>query len=228
MSKVLCVVASTATLKSGSPTGFWLEELAAPYARFVAAGHDVSIASIPGGSVSPDPASIAAPFLTDDGERFLADSAAMQRLKRTLSITQVRAKDYAAVFLVGGVPAALDFDKNGALNTFLSSMIQQAKPVGAVCHGVIGLTTLADSNGTLLAKGHPMTGFSRQEEELFNLLEVVAVVPEDRLRGIGADYRRAAAAFGPCVAEGPLFVTGQNPASAGPAADALIAKMTAE
>ena len=35
-------------------------------------------------------------------------------------------------------------------------MIRQAKPVGAVCHGVVGLTTLADSSGTPLAKGHPM------------------------------------------------------------------------
>lgn len=70
-----------------------------------------------------------------------------------------------------------------------------------------------------------MTGFSRHEEELFNLLDVVAVVPEDRLRSIGAVYCCADVAFGVCVAEGPLFVTGQNPASAGPAASALIARI---
>ena len=87
------------------------------------------------------------------------------------------------------------------------------------------MTSARGPDGTLLARGHPMTGFSRLEEELFNLLDVVAVVPEDRLRSVGSVYRCADVAFGVCVAEGPLFVTGQNPASAGPAAAALIARI---
>jgi putative intracellular protease/amidase len=224
MSNVLCLVASTSVLPAGAATGFWLEELAAPYARFKAAGHEVEIGSVMGGRAAPDPASLQTPFLTRDGEAFLADRAAMAQLEETLPLSAL-AEDYAAVFLVGGVPAALDFNHNPMLDRLIATMVRQHKPVAAVCHGVVGLTSATGPDGTLLAKGHPMTGFSRLEEELFNLLDVVAVVPEDRLRSVGAVYRCADVAFGICVAEGPLFVTGQNPASAGPAAAALIARI---
>jgi putative intracellular protease/amidase len=225
MSNVLCLVASTSVLPSGAATGFWLEELAAPYARFKAAGHEVEIGSVMGGRAAPDPASLQTPFLTRDGEAFLADRAALAQLEETLPLAAVVAEDYAAVYLVGGVPAALDFDHNPLLDRLIAALVRQHKPVAAVCHGVVGLASATGVDGSLLAKGHPMTGFSRHEEELFNLLDVVAVVPEDRLRSIGAVYRCADVAFGVCVADGPLFVTGQNPASAGPAAAALIARI---
>jgi len=92
---------------------------------------------------------------------------------------------------------------------------------------VVGLTGLKSEEGRLAVQGHPMTGFSHDEEVAANLLDVVAVVPETRLRAVGADYRKAPELWGVCVAEGPCFITGQNPASAGPTADALIARIAA-
>ena len=225
MEKILAVVASTSILPNGAPTGFWLEELAAPYLRFTAAGYEVDIASVPGGPVRHDPSSEQEAFLTGDGRALLADGSVGTKLKYTLCVASVNPAEYAAVFLVGGVPAAVDFDGKPALNRLLSAFIEQGKVIGGVCHGVIGLTTVRTNEGVLAAEGHPMTGFSYAEEVALDLLPVVAVVPEERLTMIGAAYRKAAEPFGACVAEGPLFITGQNPASAGPAADAVIARL---
>jgi putative intracellular protease/amidase len=225
MEKILAVVASTSILPNGAPTGFWLEELAAPYLRFTAAGYQVDIASVPGGAVNHDPSSEQEAFVTEDGRALLADASIWAKLQKTLSVASVNVADYAAVFLVGGVPAAFDFDAKPALNNLLNTFIERGKVVSAVCHGVIGLTTLRTKKGVLAAEGHPMTGFSYAEEVALDLLPVVAAVPEERLTMIGASYRKAAEPFGVCVAEGPLFITGQNPASAGAAADAVLTRL---
>lgn len=225
MAKILAVVASTNVLPSGGPTGFWLEELAAPYLRFARAGYDVDIASPAGGAVSHDPASELDAFITDDGRALLADQTVQVKLQTTLPIASLNAADYVAIFLVGGVPAASDFDANPALNSLLSSLIEDGKVVSGVCHGVVGLTSVLARGGGLAAQDHPMTGFSHDEEVALDLLSVVAVVPEVRLKAVGASYSKAAEPFGVCVAEGPIFITGQNPASAGPAADAVIARL---
>jgi putative intracellular protease/amidase len=225
MEKILAVVASTSILPNGAPTGFWLEELAAPYLRFRAAGYEVDITSVSGGAVKHDPSSEQQAFVTEDGQALLANGSVRAKLKETLSVASVNVADYAAVFLVGGVPAALDFDGKPALNNLLSAFIEQGKVVSAVCHGVIGLTTVRTKKGVLAAEGHPMTGFSYAEEVALDLLPVVAAVPEERLTMIGASYRKAAQPFGVCVVEGPLFITGQNPASAGPVADAVLTRL---
>lgn len=225
MAKILAVVASTDRLPTGDPTGFWLEELAAPYLRFVAAGYEVDIASPTGGPVTHDPASELDAYITGDGRALLADDAVQAQLKSTLRLSDIDAADYAAVFLVGGVPAASDFDEHPALNTLLAGLLERGKVVSAVCHGVVGLTSLKDKNGRPAALDHPMTGFSHDEEVAFGLLPVVAVVPEMRMKDIGAIYSKAAEPFAAYVAEGPLFITGQNPASAGPAAEAVIARL---
>jgi putative intracellular protease/amidase len=225
VAKILAVVASSAELPSGQPTGYWLEELAAPYHRFTAAGFEVDIASPRGGPVSHDPASELEDFITDEGRALLRDAVARSKLAATSAVEEVNAADYAAVFLVGGVPAAKDFDAHGPLDALLGAMLRERRPVAGVCHGVVGLTSVRGADGELAAKDHPMTGFSHEEEVALGLLPVVAVVPEARLRSIGARYEKAAEPFGACVAEGPLFITGQNPASAGPAAEALLGRL---
>lgn len=214
MSKILAVVTSMHLLPGGTPTGFWLEELSTPYWHFTDAGYDVVIASPRGGPVRPDPASEAEDFIADSGRRLNADPVAQAKLGDTIALNVVDASDYVAILLVGGVGAAFDFDSNRELDRLLDEMIRGDKVVSAICHGTIGLSTVAREDGTAHADGQQMTGFSRAEEELLDLLRFVPVVPEERLRAVGARYVSNAEPFGPCVAEGPLFLTGQNPASA--------------
>lgn len=224
--RILTVVASTQTLPSGGPTGYTLEELAAPYVRFRQAGFEVDIASPKGGAVTHDPAYDSGDFLTDDGQALLDDLEATDKLARTIALVDVDPSRYDGVFLVGGVPAARDFDANPTLDLLLSAVLERGGSLAALCHGVVGLTGLTTANGDLIAKGQSMTAFSLAEETAANLVDEVAVVPETRLREIGAHYSKAAELWGVCVVEGSHFITGQNPASAAGTAEALLRKLS--
>ncbi len=68
---------------TGEPTGFWLEELAAPYYRLKDAGARITLASPKGGRPPLDPKSHAPDFMTDDTRRFEADAEAMAALDNT-------------------------------------------------------------------------------------------------------------------------------------------------
>ena len=225
MRRILAVVSSTSTLPSGRSTGYTLEELAAPYARFGEAGFEVDVASPSGGAVAHDPAYDSGPFLTEDGRRFLADETAKAKLSATPPLRALDASDYDGVFLVGGVAAAKDFDANPDLERLLERALSKGKVIGAVCHGVVGLSGVRTPGGDLAAKGEAMTGFSHDEEVAADLLAEVAVVPETRLRDVGADYRKAAEPWGVCVVKGAHFITGQNPASASATAEAMLKRL---
>lgn len=68
----------------GRPTGAWFEELATPYWAFLDAGHDVTLASVAGGSPPIDPASLAPEAITASVRRFRADRNAIAALDRTV------------------------------------------------------------------------------------------------------------------------------------------------
>ena len=62
---IICTSENMMPHKDGTPahqTGLWLEEAAAPYYVFLDAGHDVSFASVKGGAVPIDPASMGGMF----------------------------------------------------------------------------------------------------------------------------------------------------------------------
>ena len=77
MVKSIVIISTSATaLKSGAPTGLWLEELASPYYAFKKAGCAVTIASIKGGEIKIDDASLGEGMLTPAAADFLKDGAA--------------------------------------------------------------------------------------------------------------------------------------------------------
>src|SRR5690349_530824 len=98
--KILIVVTSHAELGStGQKTGFWLEELAAPYIELVRAGAEVDIASPQGGRPPADPKSESGD--NADVKAFLADPIAVKKLANTKKLAELGA-DYDAVFVAGG------------------------------------------------------------------------------------------------------------------------------
>jgi putative intracellular protease/amidase len=75
--KVLMVLTSHDEVgNTGKKTGFWLEEFAAPYYRFVEAGADITLASPKGGQPPLDPKSNEPANQTDQTRRFEADPEA--------------------------------------------------------------------------------------------------------------------------------------------------------
>src|SRR5580698_10166974 len=101
--KILMVLTSHDQLgNTGRPTGFWLEEFAAPYFVFRDAGVQVTLASPKGGQPPLDPKSDLPENQTDAQVRFKQDKAAQNDLANTVKLASVNSKDYDTVFYVGG------------------------------------------------------------------------------------------------------------------------------
>ena len=97
--KILMVPTSHDTLgNTGRKTGFWLEELAAPYYVFKDAGAEIVLTSPKGGQPPLDPKSNEPNFQTDLTRRFEADAAAKAQLASTVRLDSVNANDYDTVF----------------------------------------------------------------------------------------------------------------------------------
>jgi putative intracellular protease/amidase len=101
--KILMVLTSHNQLgNTGRPTGFWLEEFAAPYYVFNDAGAKVTLASPKGGQPPIDPKSDEPGNQIDAMVRFKKDPAAQKVLASTAKLADIQANDYDAVFYPGG------------------------------------------------------------------------------------------------------------------------------
>lgn len=99
---LLVVLTSHGQLGStGRKTGFWLEELAAPYYVFTDAGAKVTLASPKGGQPPLDPASDDPQSSSDATRRFKSDVSAQAALANTRRLHDVSAADFDAVFYPG-------------------------------------------------------------------------------------------------------------------------------
>ena len=222
MSKILIVLTSHNTLGStGKPTGFWLEEFTAPYYVFLDAGAEVTVASPKGGQPPIDPKSDDPSGQTESMSRFKRDQAAQAVLASTAKLADVRAADFDAVFYPGGHGPLWDLAEDRASISLIESFYSDNKPVAAVCHGPSVLRNVK-YKGDALVKGKRVTGFSNSEEEAVQLTAIVPFLVEDELARLGGLYEKAADWQSFVVTDGRL-VTGQNPASSGAAAQALLA-----
>ncbi|WP_405675481.1 type 1 glutamine amidotransferase domain-containing protein [Streptomyces sp. NBC_01511] len=224
--KVLIVLTSHDQLgTTGRKTGFWLEELAAPYYRFKDAGADIVLASPKGGRPPLDPKSNEPDFQTDDTRRFESDPGATAALDGTVRLDTVSADGFDAVFYPGGHGPLWDLAEDEHSIRLIEATLRAGKPLALVCHapGVLRHTTAPD--GAPLVQGRRVTGFTNGEEAAVGLTDVVPFLVEDELTRLGGDYSKAGD-WEPYVLTDGLLVTGQNPASSAPAADALLTLVT--
>jgi putative intracellular protease/amidase len=220
--KVLMVLTSHDKLgATGDRTGFWLEELAAPYFVFRDAGAQITLASPRGGRPPVDPRSESPDAQTEATRRFAADRVAQQQLADTIRLVDVSASDYDAVFYPGGHGPLWDLAENRASIRLIEKMLADEKPVGAVCHAPAALRHVRARNAGPLVLGRKVTGFSNSEEDAVGLTKVVPYLVEDTLKHNGGLYSKAGN-FAPHVVVDGMLVTGQNPASSACAAHAVI------
>ena len=92
---------------------------------------------------------------------------------------------------------------------------------GAVCHAPGGAASPEDADGKSVVSGKTVTGFTNSEEAAVGLTDVVPFLVEDMLTGNGGNYSQGGDWQPHVVADG-LLITGQNPASSAPAAQALL------
>jgi putative intracellular protease/amidase len=206
---------------TGKKTGFWLEEFAAPYYAFKDAGADITLASPKGGQPPLDPKSDEPDAQTDATRRFKDDPAAQQALANTVKLSGVSADDFDTVFYPGGHGPLWDLANDHDSIRLIESMHSAGKLVTAVCHapGIFKDTKAAD--GSPLVKGKQVTGFTNTEEEGVQLTKVVPFLVEDMLKQNGGQYSKGAD-WAPYVVTDGNLITGQNPASSEPAAQAAL------
>ncbi|HJV07095.1 MAG TPA: type 1 glutamine amidotransferase domain-containing protein [Chromobacteriaceae bacterium] len=225
MPNVLFVLTSHNRLgDTGQPTGFWIEEFAAPYYRLADQGVTITLASPQGGQPPIDPKSALPDFQTPATERFNHDSALQAKLAATLKLADVNANDFDAVFYPGGHGPLWDLMDNPHSIALIDAFVRADKPVGAVCHASAALIHAHQADGKPLVAGKRVTGFSNSEEDAVQLTQVVPLLVEDALKAQQGIYEKGPD-WGPFVLQDGRLVTGQNPASSEGVADKLLAML---
>ncbi|KAK0343034.1 type 1 glutamine amidotransferase domain-containing protein [Brevundimonas aurantiaca] len=220
--KILMVLTSHDQLgDTGKKTGFWLEELAAPYYALKDAGAEIVLASPKGGQPPLDPKSDDPDAQTEDTRRFKADAEAQAALASTVELSSVKAEDFDAVFYPGGHGPLWDLANDPASIALIEAFAKAGKPTGLVCHAPGVLKSVNGPDGQPLVNGRKVTGFTNSEEEAVGLTAVVPFLVENVLSANGGDYSRGPDWGSHVVVDGKL-VTGQNPASSRDAAEALL------
>ena len=220
--KVLIVLTSHDQLgDTGRKTGFWLEELAAPYYTFKDAGAQIVLASPKGGQPPLDPKSNEPDFQTDLTRRFDTDAAANAQLANTVRLDSVTHADFDAVFYPGGHGPLWDLAEDTHSIALIEAFMAANKPVALVCHAPGVLRHVKAADGNALVAGRKVTGFTNTEEAGVGLTEVVPFLVEDTLKALGGDYSKGPD-WGSYVVRDGLLITGQNPASSAETAAVLM------
>lgn len=225
--KVLIVLTSHDQLgDTGRKTGFWLEELAAPYYVFKDAGAEITLASPKGGQPPLDPKSNEPSFQTDLTRRFEADAAAKAQLATTARLDGVGQEGFDTLFFPGGHGPMWDLAEDRNAIELIESFLAAGKPVALVCHAPGILHHVKTPDGKPLVEGRTVTGFTNGEEEEVGLTKVVPFLVEDELLRLGAVFSKVKSWGVHTVTDG-LLITGQNPASSGPTAKLVVDRLTA-
>lgn len=225
--KVLMVLTSHDTLgNTGRKTGFWLEELAAPYYAFKDAGAEIVLASPKGGKPPLDPKSNEPDSQTEFTHRFEADAEAMAQLATTVRLDSVSQADFDTVFYPGGHGPLWDLAEDKHSIALIESFIAAGKHVGFVCHAPGVLRHVKTPEGKPLVEGRKVTGFTNTEEEAVGLTDVVPFLVENELIAKGGIYSKGGDWSSYVVTDG-LLITGQNPTSSAATAEQLLKQLAA-
>jgi len=212
--KVLFVLTSHNKLgDTGKGTGWYLPEFAHPYE--VLAHHvTVDVASPLGGTAPIDEGSV---------EAFKEDAVSVKFLEKKLwentqklSSFLGRAKEYEAIFFVGGHGPMWDLAVDPVSHELINEFYASNKIITAVCHGPGALINVKLPSGEYLIAGQAVTGFSNSEESAVGLTAVVPFSLETKLNENsggkfikGDDWKSKVV-----VSSGGRLITGQNPQSA--------------
>lgn len=216
---VVLVVSSAGRDSGRTRPGFEMDELSQAYHIFTSNGFTVTIASPTGGAVQADRHDRNAAY----NATFLSDTSAVRKLARTTRTATLRARDFDAVFVVGGKGAMFDLPLDTALARLAGDIFDRGGVVSAVCHGPAGLVRARTKDGKALLAGRAVTGFTNEEEEAFGKkwASQFAFLLESEIRTIGARWEETSIML-PHVAVDGRLITGQNPYATAGTAEAVV------
>ena len=228
MSKVLFVVSAADhwTLADGSshPTGYWAEELAEPHRLFSEAGWDITIAT-PGGQAPTVDAGSLAPDSAGGEDRAAEITDYLESIAGPLahpkSLDDITVTDYDAIIYPGGHGPMEDLAVDATSGRLLTEALDAGVPLGVLCHAPAALLAAKRDDGSWPFAGYRMTGFTDAEERIGGLADKAKWLVQSRLVELGADFVEAEPFSEHTVTDRTLY-TGQNPASSGALAKALL------
>ncbi len=213
---VLFIVTNTAEIGPHKrPTGFFFPEIAHPFDVFDRAGIAVEYVSLLGGKPHEDSFDE-----KDSAQRAFRQSLSYRRMGRSRELSEVDVLDYDAVFIPGGLGPMVDIARNPEVQRAVARAWNAGMIVAAVCHGPCAFLGVKLEDGASLIKGRRLTSFSNAEEDGYASDDVPFSL-ESALVAEGAKYE-ATDVWQPKVVVDGRLMTGQNPASAGPLATAIV------
>ncbi|KAJ9636906.1 uncharacterized protein PV06_08260 [Exophiala oligosperma] len=226
--KVLVVLSSAVDLPNNEKkTGWYLPEFAHPW-HVLHEKVDLTIASTNGGKVPVDPNSVGM-FAGDQiAQDFLANQSTLWENTVKLSSFLGHAKDFDAIYFVGGHGPMLDLATNKDSQALVAEFYESGRIVSAVCHGPAALVNVKLSDGGWLIDGAEVTGFSNAEEDSIDYSKFMPFMLEDELnKKSGGRFVKAEQDWGEkvVVAKDGRLITGQNPFSATKLAHELYASI---
>ncbi|KAI1159488.1 DJ-1/PfpI family protein [Nemania serpens] len=223
--KVLIVLTSVDYIEAANkPTGWYLSELSHPYDILTRAGVEVVTASPKGGVAPLEEASVTAYKDDASAQAFLAQKKPVWEQTRRISDFRGRADEFAALFYPGGHGPMFDLVDDADSIAVIEEFVARGKTVAAVCHGPVAFLSAKRADGTPLLAGREATGFSNAEEDVIGMSRFMPFLLEDRIRDVGATFRKAGENWGELVVvqDGGKLITGQNPASAKGVGEAIL------
>lgn len=226
--KVLMVVTSNNRLNHGSPGGYFLPEAVDFYVVLKKYGYtldDIDIVS-PKGGVAP--MYQRSQYLNYPPFRALPErSSLLSKLDATFTTEGLVTSDYNVIYYVGGFASLFDYPHDTSIARVARDIYEAGGVIGAVCHGPSGLLPIRLSDGTMLIEGKRLTARPIEEETGDGTItrdEVLYYLPfilEEKLTEHGAVVEKGPS-LEPNVVVSDRIVTGQNPASTDPVAEAII------
>ena len=208
--KVLFVITSHSKMgDTDKSTGYFLAEATHPWDVLHSAGYEIDFASPMGGKAPVDGFNLEDPI----NKKFWDNPIYRAKIENTLKPSEIKAKDYVAIYFSGGHGTMWDFPENKELIKIAEQIYANNGVISAVCHGVSGLLNIKTNDGKYLVDGKKINSFTDAEELEVKLETVVPFLLETKLKERGAKFEKSGL-FQSHVTVDQRVVTGQNPASA--------------
>ena len=219
--KVLLVASSYGVADDPTKPGMEFDEYSMAY-QLLSPHLQLELASPKGGQVEVGEYNKTKPY----NAAVLASPDAMALLANSKKLSDIQAKNYQAVLVLGGKGAMFDLAEHQPLQQLLADMAAQQKIIAAVCHGPAALVHVKNADGSLLLQGKKVAGFSNQEETMFakEMLQLYPFLLQDGLTKAGAFYQHTGPML-PLVVQDGKLITGQNPFSTPALVDALLTQL---
>jgi putative intracellular protease/amidase len=211
---------------SGRKTGACLESFAHGYYACIDAGFEATICSPLGGPTPVDNMCNCRNAGADVLQRFHADRTAREDFADALTLSQVCAADFTAVYFPGGCGALWDLANDPAARNLILKLHESRRPCAFVGHSTAALLQLRGPDRVPLVRGRGVTAPNREEDAAYGLPPDAPSL-ERELTSLGALYTAGPEGMPHLVQDG-MWITGQNEASSAIVARALVLAATTQ